>query len=77
MQISLANEIKKEVRVDIKQTSGDLAIGTITTSKTINGETTTETQEIEGTVAEIKAKVNELPSSDGNKVINIGEKTST
>ncbi|MGK0325644.1 MAG: K(+)-stimulated pyrophosphate-energized sodium pump [Polaribacter sp.] len=64
-----ANEIKKEVRVDIKQTSGDLAIGTITTSKTVNGETTTETQEIEGTVAEIKAKVNELPSSDGNKVI--------
>jgi K(+)-stimulated pyrophosphate-energized sodium pump len=64
-----ANEIKKEVRVDIKQTSGDLAIGTITTSKTLNSETTTETQEIEGTVAEIKAKVNELPSSDGNKVI--------
>jgi K(+)-stimulated pyrophosphate-energized sodium pump len=64
-----ANEIKKEVRVDIKQTSGDLAIGTITTSKTLNGEIITETQEIEGTVAEIKAKVNELPSSDGNKVI--------
>jgi K(+)-stimulated pyrophosphate-energized sodium pump len=64
-----ANEIKKEVRVDIKQTSGDLAIGTITTSKTVNGETTTETEEIEGTVTEIKAKVNELPSSDGNKVI--------
>ncbi|MFB1027943.1 MAG: sodium-translocating pyrophosphatase, partial [Flavobacteriaceae bacterium] len=36
-----ANEIKKEVRVDIKQTSGDLAIGTITTSKTVHGETTT------------------------------------
>jgi K(+)-stimulated pyrophosphate-energized sodium pump len=64
-----ANEIKKEVRVDIKQTSGDLAIGTITTSKTVNGETTTETQEIEGTVAEINPKVNELPSSDGSKAI--------
>jgi K(+)-stimulated pyrophosphate-energized sodium pump len=64
-----ANEIKKEVRVDIKQTSGDLAIGTITTSKTVHGETTTETQEIEGTVAEINPKVNELPSSDGSKAI--------
>ena len=51
--------INKEVTVEIKQTSGDLASATISTSKTVNGKTTTEIQKVEGTVAEIEKKANE------------------
>ena len=47
---------KKEVKVEIKQTSGDLAMATITTTKTIDGVVTEDIQEIEGTVAEIEQK---------------------
>ncbi|SDU20108.1 K(+)-stimulated pyrophosphate-energized sodium pump [Polaribacter sp. Hel1_33_78] len=54
-----AEEIKKELKVEIKQTSGDLAMATITTTKTIGGEVTEEIQKIEGTVAEIEKKANE------------------
>ena len=36
-----------------------MAIATITTSKTINGKTTTEIQEFEGTIAEIEQKAND------------------
>ena len=54
-----SEEIKKEVKVNIKQSSNDIAIATITTSKTINGKTTTEIQKIEGTIAEIEKKANE------------------
>ncbi len=54
-----SEEIKKEVKVNIKQSSNDLAIATITTSKTINGKTTTEIQEFEGTIAEIEQKAND------------------
>jgi len=56
---SHSEEIKKEVKVEIKQTNGNLAIGTITTSKTVNGEITTEIQKVEGTVSEIEKKANE------------------
>jgi K(+)-stimulated pyrophosphate-energized sodium pump len=51
--------IKKEVRVEIKQTSGDLATATITTSNMVDGKLITEVKEIEGTVAEIEKKANE------------------
>ena len=54
-----SNEIRKEVKVNIKQTSGDLAMATITTSETIDGKTVTEVKEIEGTVAEIEKMANE------------------
>ena len=54
-----SEEIKKEVKVNIKESSNDLAIATITTSKTINGKTTTEIQEFEGTIAEIEQKAND------------------
>lgn len=46
---------KSEVMIERKQTSGNLAITTLTTSKTINGKTVTKT---EGTVAEIEKKAN-------------------
>ena len=54
-----SEEIKKEVKVNIKESSNDLATATITTSKTINGKTTTEIQEFEGTIAEIEQKAND------------------
>ncbi|WP_298884524.1 sodium-translocating pyrophosphatase [uncultured Polaribacter sp.] len=57
--VSNHNETKKEVKVEIKQTSGDLAMATITTTKTIDGKVTEEIQKIEGTVAEIEKKAKE------------------
>ncbi len=44
---------KKEVKVEIKQTSGDLAMATITTTKTVDG---IVTENIEGTAEEIEQK---------------------
>ncbi|APZ46356.1 sodium-translocating pyrophosphatase [Polaribacter reichenbachii] len=50
---------KKEVKVEISQTSGDLAMATITTTKTVNGEITQDIQKFEGTVEEIEQKAKE------------------
>ncbi|KGL58765.1 sodium-translocating pyrophosphatase [Polaribacter sp. Hel1_85] len=50
---------KKEVKVEITQTSGELAMATITTTKTIDGVVTEDVQKIEGTVAEIEQKAKE------------------
>jgi len=50
---------KKEVKVEITQTSGDLAMATITTTKTIDGVVSEDIQKIEGTVAEIEKKAEE------------------
>lgn len=50
---------KKEVKVEITQTSGDLAMATITTTKTIDGVVSEDIQKIEGTVAEIEKKAKE------------------
>ncbi|MDD7914889.1 sodium-translocating pyrophosphatase [Polaribacter ponticola] len=57
---SHSEEIKKEVKVLIKKTSGDLAMATITTSKTENGKTITDIQKIEGTIADIEKKLKRL-----------------
>ncbi|MDG2357507.1 MAG: sodium/proton-translocating pyrophosphatase, partial [Polaribacter sp.] len=51
-----AEEIKKEVNVEVKETSGDLTMAKITATKTIASE---ETQKVEATVAEIDKKANE------------------
>ncbi|WP_159947093.1 sodium-translocating pyrophosphatase [Polaribacter septentrionalilitoris] len=50
---------QKEVKVEIKQTTGELAMATITTTKTVNGEVISDVQKIEGTVAEIEQKAKE------------------
>ena len=50
---------KKEVRVEIKQTSGDQAMATITTTKNVDGVVTENVQKIEGTVEEIEQKAKE------------------
>ncbi len=53
------NEIKKEVRVEVKATDGDIAKATITTSTTKDGKTVTNVQKLEGTAEEIEAKAKE------------------
>ena len=50
---------KNNIKVEITKTSGDLAIATITKSKTIDGITTKEVQKIKGSVAEIEKKAEE------------------
>ena len=56
---SHSEEVRKEVRVEIKGDTSEMAAATITTATTVNGKTTTSTQEIEGTVEEIEEKANE------------------
>jgi len=50
---------KKEVKVEITQTSNDLAQATITTTQTINHKISKEVLKIEGTIAEIEQKAKE------------------
>ena len=56
---SHSEEIRKEVRVEIKGDTSEMAAATITTATTMNGKTTTSTQEIEGAVEEIEEIANE------------------
>jgi len=56
---SHSEEIRKEVRVEIKGDTSEIAAATITTATIVNGKTTTSTQKIEGTVEEIEEKANE------------------
>jgi K(+)-stimulated pyrophosphate-energized sodium pump len=56
---SHSEEVRKEVRVEIKGNTSEMATATITTATTLNGKTTTSTQEVEGTVEEIEEKANE------------------
>ena len=53
------NEIKKEVRVEVKADNNEMATATITTSKTIDGKIVTETKEYKGTLEEIEMKAKE------------------
>ncbi len=50
---------KKEVKVEISKTSGDLAMATITRTKTVNGKITEDIQKFEGTAEEIEQKAKE------------------
>jgi K(+)-stimulated pyrophosphate-energized sodium pump len=52
-------EIRKEVKVTLKETSNELATTTITTAETIDGEIVTEVKKMKETVAKIEKKVNE------------------
>jgi K(+)-stimulated pyrophosphate-energized sodium pump len=56
---SSKDEIKKEVRLEIKGDASEMATTTITTATTINGRTTTNIQKIEGSVEEIEKKAKE------------------
>ena len=65
------NEIKSEVNVEVTATNNnDLIAATIITTKTVNGETVTETETFNGTIEEIEAKAEEsgkIVSMDVNK----------
>ena len=52
-------EIKKEVRVEIKGDSAEMAVATITTTKVVDGIEVTETKTFEGTIEEIEKKAME------------------
>ena len=52
-------EIKKEVRVEVKGDSSEMAIATITTTKVVDGKEVTESKTIEGTIEEIEKKAKE------------------
>ena len=52
-------EIKKEVRVEVKGDSSEMAVATITTTKVVDGKEVTETKTIEGTIEEIEKKAKE------------------
>ena len=54
-----SNEIKKEVRVEVKGDNSEMAVATITTSKTVDGKIVTETKTIEGSLEEIEKKAKE------------------
>ena len=54
-----SNEIKKEVRVEIKGDNSEMAVATITTSKTVDGKVVTETKTVEGSIEEIEKKAKE------------------
>jgi K(+)-stimulated pyrophosphate-energized sodium pump len=56
---SHSEEIRKEVRLEIKGDTSEMATAIITTTKTIDGEVTEEIQKIKGTVAEIEKKAKE------------------
>jgi K(+)-stimulated pyrophosphate-energized sodium pump len=60
-QVENANrtEVSKEVKVEMT-TEGDVTIAKVTTETTVNGETTSETKELKGTEAEVKAQVEAL-----------------
>lgn len=65
------NEIKSEVNVEVTATNNnDLIAATIITTKSVNGETVTETETFNGTIEEIEAKAEKsgkIVSMDVNK----------
>jgi K(+)-stimulated pyrophosphate-energized sodium pump len=56
---SHSEKVRNEVRVEIEGDTSEMATAIITTSTTLNGKTTTNTQEVEGTIEEIEEKANE------------------
>lgn len=52
-------EIKKEVRVEVKGDNTEMAIATITTTKMVDGKEVTETKTIKGSIEEIEKKAKE------------------
>ncbi len=51
--------VKKEINIEIQKKNNDSAKAVITTTKTENGQTETKVEKIEGTIDEVKEKVNE------------------
>ena len=74
MIFSDEDKITKEVKVEVEENEDGTSKAIVTTTITENGETRTEEKVIEGTMEEIKAKINEMEDvevkvEDGKKVI--------
>lgn len=52
-------EIKKEVRVEVKGDNSEMAVATFTTTKMVDGKEVTETKTIQGSIEEIEKKAKE------------------
>jgi len=52
-------EIKKEVKIEVNSNNDEIAVATITISKTVDGKVVTETKKIEGSLEEIEMKAKE------------------
>ncbi|MFY9241906.1 MAG: sodium-translocating pyrophosphatase [Polaribacter sp.] len=55
-------QVNNEVSVEITSNNNQMAVGTITTTKTINGKVVTEIEKIEGTIEEIEKRAKEAGS---------------
>ena len=73
-EANTTNEINKEVKVEIKGDNNQMAIATITTSKTVDGKTVTETKTIEGTLEEIEKQAKEAGEIVSVEVKKAGDK---
>ena len=63
-----SDDVRKEIKVEMHTDDSSMAKATITTSTTVDGESVTEEQVIEGTVEEVKAKLETLEKQDGERV---------
>ena len=52
-------EIKKEVKIEVNSNNDEIAVATITISKTVDGKVVTETKKIKGSLEEIEMKAKE------------------
>jgi K(+)-stimulated pyrophosphate-energized sodium pump len=69
-----ADEIHKEIKVEMTSNDSQMVIAKVTTTTTINGEVVTEEKVIEGAEAEVKAKLEALEKNGAEIKVNI-EKT--
>jgi K(+)-stimulated pyrophosphate-energized sodium pump len=63
-----SDDIRKEIKVEMHAEDSNMAKATITTSTTVDGESVTQEQVIEGTVEEVKAKLRTLENQDGERI---------
>jgi len=62
----MAQEVKKEVQVRMETKTDDLVVATVTTTTTKAGESSTDEQVFEGTMEEVKARIDAMHSEGTN-----------
>ncbi len=68
-------EIKKEVKIEVNSNNDEMAVATITISKTVDGKVVTETKKIEGSLEEIEMKAKEYGDIISVDIKKIGKET--
>ena len=66
-------DINKEVKIEANGNNDEMAIATITTTKTVDGKTVTDTKTIKGTLEEIEKKAKEAGDVVSVKVQKTGK----